>query len=214
MMETYISFMVRIWDQVNLGECQGPKERASLGEVYIIQTGVTIPFTSLDGFYHILIEELNVTNYYPISLKRNRRTTMSIETTRQIMQRYLDSNHTDLTMLAEDVIFTMMGTGEATQGKEAVQGMLAYFYSIAFQARAEERTVIFGDGKAFFEGEFVGKHIGEFAGVPPTGKEVRVPMCVVYELEGDRIAQARIYFEMGVLMAQLGVGQAAPQAAG
>lgn len=130
---------------------------------------------------------------------------MSIESTRQVMQRYLDPNHTEVSMLAEDVVFTMMGTGEATQGKEAVQGMLAYFYSIAFQAQAEEQLLLIGDGKAVFEGTFVGTHIGEFAGIPPTGKAVRVPLCIVYELEADLIRQARIYFEMGVLMAQLGV---------
>ena len=129
---------------------------------------------------------------------------MSVENTRQTMQRYLDSGHADTSMLAEDVVFTMMGTGEKTRGKEAVLGMLAYFYSIAFQATVEPRTVLYGDRQAVIEGDFVGTHIGEFAGVPPTGRTVRVPMCIVYELENVLIQQARIYFEMGVLLAQLG----------
>ena len=131
---------------------------------------------------------------------------MSIENTRRVMERYLDSSHADFSVLAEDVVFTMMGTGEATRGKEAVQGMLAYFYTLAFKAQAEPRVVVVGDGQAVFEGDFIGTHIGEFAGVPATGKSVRVPLCIVYELENDRIQRARIYFEMGVLMAQLGVG--------
>jgi predicted ester cyclase len=61
------------------------------------------------------------------------------------------------------------------------------------------------------EGEFVGKHIGEFAGIPATGKDVRVPLCVVYDLENDQIKRGRIYFETPALLQQLGVqmGQAA-----
>ena len=43
------------------------------------------------------------------------------------------------------------------------------------------------------EGHVTGKHIGEFAGIPATGKEIRVPICVSYDLEDDKIQRARIY---------------------
>ena len=33
----------------------------------------------------------------------------------------------------------------------------------------------------------------------------RVPICVVYDLENDRIKRGRVYFEMPILMQQLGV---------
>jgi len=83
--------------------------------------------------------------------------------------------------------------------------MLNYFYHIAFEATAEPVTEIFGDSNAVLEAVFVGKHIGEFAGIPATGKSVRVPLCVVYDLENDQIKQGRVYFEMPALMAQLGI---------
>jgi predicted ester cyclase len=41
--------------------------------------------------------------------------------------------------------------------------------------------------------------------VPATGKEARVRLYVVYELEDEQIKQARVYFDMPVLMQQLGV---------
>jgi steroid delta-isomerase-like uncharacterized protein len=129
---------------------------------------------------------------------------MSIDHTREVMSRYWDSDHRDLSMMAEDVVFTHMATGDEHRGAEGVRKMLDYMYRQAFDATAEFRSRICTDNQAVVEGEFVGKHIGEFAGIPPTGRSVRVPLCVVYDLEADRIKRARVYMEMPVLMRQLG----------
>ena len=59
-----------------------------------------------------------------------------------------------------------------------------------------------------WEGTFVGRHTGDFMGIPPTGKDVRVPLCVTYDLRDGRIAAGRIYFEVPALLAQLGVAPA------
>jgi steroid delta-isomerase-like uncharacterized protein len=130
---------------------------------------------------------------------------MSVESTRETMQRYFSAQHGDASMMGEDVVFTVMATGQENRGRDGVLGMLTYFYHVAFDATFVPRTVIFGDGNAMTEGDFVGKHIGEFAGIPATGKDVRVPLCVVYDLENDQIVHGRVYFEMPALMQQLGV---------
>jgi steroid delta-isomerase-like uncharacterized protein len=121
------------------------------------------------------------------------------------MKKYWDSQHTDASMMADDVVFTMMATGDETRGPEAVLQMLHWFYHVAFDAHAETTSEIISNGQAVIEAEVVGKHIGEFAGVPATGREFRVPLCVVYDVEKDQIKRARIYFEVPALMAQLGV---------
>jgi steroid delta-isomerase-like uncharacterized protein len=130
---------------------------------------------------------------------------MSIESTRETMLRYFNSEHSDVSMMAEDVTFTIMATGQEHNGPEAVMGMLKYFYHIAFDATAKTRVTLFGENNAMVEGDFVGKHIGEFAGVPATGKDVRVPLCVVYDLENNKIKNGRVYFEMPALLQQLGI---------
>jgi steroid delta-isomerase-like uncharacterized protein len=130
---------------------------------------------------------------------------MSVESTREVMMRYFDSEHSDVSMMADDVVFTIMATGQEHRGPDGVMGMLNYFYHFAFDATAPAENTIFGDGKAMVEGHFTGKHIGEFAGIPATNKDVRVPICVVYDLENDKIKRGRVYFEMPVLMQQLGV---------
>ena len=129
---------------------------------------------------------------------------MSVERTREVMSRYWDSDHKDVSMMADDVVFTHMASGDEHRGPPAVRGMLDYMYRQAFDATAEIRSRICTETQAVIEGEFVGTHIGEFAGIPATGRRVRVPLCVGYDLEGDRIKRARVYIEMPVLLRQLG----------
>lgn len=131
---------------------------------------------------------------------------MSVESTKEVMNSYLQGH--DLgPVMAEDVEFTVMGTGEVFKGPEAVQGMLHYFYSIAFDAQPEIKEVVYGENMASAEFDLVGKHVGDFGGIPATGKDVRVPLCVNYNLEGGKIKRARVYFEMPVLLEQLGMKQ-------
>jgi steroid delta-isomerase-like uncharacterized protein len=130
---------------------------------------------------------------------------VSVESTRETMMRDFSSEHSDVSMMTEDVVFTLMATGQEHHGCDEVLVMLNYFYHIAFDATATTQTILFGESNAMVEGDFIGKHIGEFAGIPATGKDVRVPLCVVYDLEHDRIKHGRIYFEMPALFQQLGV---------
>ncbi len=131
---------------------------------------------------------------------------MSLESTREAMNRYVKMEHRDVApMLTPDVVYTVMATGQESRGPEAVQGMLDYFYRIAFDAHADTKNMVVADQQATLEGDFVGKHIGEFAGIPATGKDVNVPMCIVYDLENDKIKRGRIYFEMPALLQQLGI---------
>jgi predicted ester cyclase len=55
------------------------------------------------------------------------------------------------------------------------------------------RLEIVGGDRAALEADFVGRHIGEFAGVAATGRDLRVPYSVVYDLGGGRIKALRIY---------------------
>jgi predicted ester cyclase len=137
---------------------------------------------------------------------------MSSERTRQVMNRYWDSDHKDVSMMADDVVFTHMASGEEHRGPDGVRRMLDYMYRQAFTATADTRTRVCTEDHAMIEGDFVGTHTGEFAGIPATGRQVRVPFCVVYDLTGDRVTRGRVYMEMPVMMRQLG-GAAQPAAA-
>lgn len=126
------------------------------------------------------------------------------ERNRAALQRYLDSSHEDLGMMAADVVFTTMATGEEHRGRDGVRRMLEHVYHVAFDAHAETRTLVVDGDHAVLEATFVGRHIGEFAGVPATGREVRVPIAVVYDFADGRIRRGRVYFEIPAFMRQVG----------
>jgi hypothetical protein len=130
-------------------------------------------------------------------------TAMTIEQTRALVEPYLAGH--DAGKLAPDVVFIDMSSGARHEGREAVGGMLHYIYHTAFDARAETRSVIIGEGLAAIEGDFVGRHTGDFAGVPATGREVRVPLCVTYVVGEQGITEGRVYMPGNVMRKQLGV---------
>lgn len=129
---------------------------------------------------------------------------MSVESTRKVIEAYFNSDHSDTSMMADDVVFTDMASGQEHRTPEGVQSMLNWFYHVAFEATAETTNLVVGDGHAVLEGIVVGKHIGEFAGIPPTNKEFRAPICVSYDVENDMLKRGRIYFSVASFMAQVG----------
>ncbi len=109
----------------------------------------------------------------------------------------------DTKYIAEDAVFINMDSGEKTIGRQAIGEMLHYIYHIAFDAHADIINTIITKDKAVLEANFVGKHIGEFAGISATQKNVEVPLCVTYDLDNDLIKRARIYMSSTIMMQQL-----------
>ena len=141
------------------------------------------------------------------------RAPMSDQRNREALTRYLASNHEELSMMADDVIFTNMATGDEHTGREAVREMLHFMYHVAFDGHAETRNLIVENDRAVLEATFVGTHKGPFAGVPATGREVRVPLAVIYDMKDGLIVRGRVYFEVPAFLAQVAqVAQVAPAA--
>lgn len=129
-------------------------------------------------------------------------------TKRQVMQDYLDAlaKRADYTVyFADDVIATFEGTNQRADGREAAGQLIRYVHEGAFDARPELKHLLVdeAEGMAAIEADFAGTHTAEFAGLPATGRAVRVPYSVVYDLRGDQISALRIYFPMSLLMEQL-----------
>jgi ketosteroid isomerase-like protein len=106
---------------------------------------------------------------------------------------------------AEDVVLQVVGTDQEVQGRQAVEADIRYLQEQAFDGHPHVKSVLVDGDRAVLESDFVGRHIGEFAGKAPTGREVRVPCTIVYDLADNRITALRIYGFMDALLRQLEV---------
>jgi len=57
------------------------------------------------------------------------------------------------------------------------------------------------------EGRFTGTHLGNWRGLPPTGRKVDFPLIIVFLFEGDRMICERTYFDLGTPLSQVGVAR-------
>jgi steroid delta-isomerase-like uncharacterized protein len=129
-----------------------------------------------------------------------------MSTERQVMQDYLDAlvKRADFpAYFTDDVVATFEGTDQRAAGRDGAGQLIRYVHEGAFDARMELKNLLTDDGKAAIEADFAGTHTGEFAGIPATGRAVRVPYSVVYDLRGGQISALRIYFPMSLLIEQL-----------
>jgi hypothetical protein len=87
--------------------------------------------------------------------------------------------------------------------------MLHWFYNIALDARAEPKVIILDESTraAAVAGRVVGRHIGEFAGVPPSNRDINVQLCVTYRLSEDQIKEAWVYFNLPEFLRQVGASE-------
>ena len=131
---------------------------------------------------------------------------MATETSERVMREYLDAllSRGDFgRFFTDDVLWTTMETGEQIRGREAVRDYIVALHTVLFDARPVVRGLVASGNVALLEADFVGRHVGEIGGVAPTGRDVNVPYCVVYDIHGERIAAVRAYFPVGALMQQL-----------
>ena len=122
------------------------------------------------------------------------------------MQEYLDAlvRRADyLRYYSDDVVVTFEGTDQRAEGREAGGQLIRYVHEGAFDAKPELKSLLVDGSRAAIEADFVGTHTGEFAGIQPTGRTVKVPYSAVYDLHDDHITALRIYFPMSLLIEQL-----------
>lgn len=106
-----------------------------------------------------------------------------------------------MNLIADDAVFLVMGNNELASGRDRIAKFLEYYNKQAFTASVRPKNLIIGAGKAAVEADFCGRQNLEVAGISPakSGREVRVPICVIYEVRDRKITSAHIYFETEAL---------------
>ena len=65
------------------------------------------------------------------------------------------------------------------------------------------------DDLAIGEADFVGTHVGRFLGVEPTGLPIRFPFTVYVRFKDGLLSGERFFYDLNMIMAQLGQPSAA-----
>ncbi|WP_432570643.1 nuclear transport factor 2 family protein [Kineococcus sp. SYSU DK005] len=94
------------------------------------------------------------------------------------------------TFFTEDVVWVETESGESFTGPAAVRERIEALHDRMFEARSHGRSLSVTDEHAFLEGEFVG-----------TAVDLRVPFCLVYDLDGTAIRRMRLYMTFAPLRA-------------
>ncbi|MFQ5908274.1 MAG: ester cyclase [Thermoplasmata archaeon] len=113
-------------------------------------------------------------------------------------------------IFAESSVYTTADLPEALKGVEAIRQRFMGLVS-AFPDGKVEKERSFGQGDSVFLGAYwSGTHDGPLPGpggqvIPATGKSVRVPLGIMFEVEGGKITETREYWDVLGMLTQLGV---------
>jgi steroid delta-isomerase-like uncharacterized protein len=95
--------------------------------------------------------------------------------------------------------------GVPSDGEEAVRELLEGLTVGLPDLHAELGKVRHADDAVFGEGLITGTHNGEWAGIPPTGRRVEIPIVGIFEFDGDGLLCEKVYFDMASVLTQMGV---------
>jgi len=111
--------------------------------------------------------------------------------------RYRDILHPEYTLTG--------GDGQTQKGPEA--GMaVGQMFATAFPDGKIDLKSVHATGDVAIV-EFIGRgtHTGDLMGIAPTGRQMTIPVCEIYELRDGKIYAERQYMDMLHMMQQLGV---------
>jgi steroid delta-isomerase-like uncharacterized protein len=109
----------------------------------------------------------------------------------------------------DDSVIESPTAGVHSGREQAERAFRAVFTAFLDITQAVDALVIDGD-KAALVLSIEGTHIGEFMGLPPTGKRFNIPAVFFYELRDGRIARERRIYDFTGMLVQIGVLKARP----
>jgi steroid delta-isomerase-like uncharacterized protein len=110
-----------------------------------------------------------------------------------------------LSFYAEEINWHNVALEETYQGKAEVRAYLSRLL-VAFP------DLTFGVTHRIARGDNVaeqwrlrGTHLGEFLGIPPTGRRVDIPGMSMVELKAGKFVRDEFYFDSGIVLRQIGL---------
>ncbi len=101
--------------------------------------------------------------------------------------------------------YEVVPLGEPIDGAANVRALLRGLLEGFPDFRAEIERLHHSDDAVAAEIRISGTHRGPWAGIPPTGRRIDVPLLSLFMFDGDKLECEKVYFDMATLMRQLGV---------
>lgn len=93
--------------------------------------------------------------------------------------------------------------GVPHEGAQAVHELLAGMFSAFPDFHVDTPRIHHADDAVIVEFVMTGTHRGDFAGIPPTGRRINLPLVGIFDFDGDRLMCEKVFFDMATLMRQL-----------
>jgi steroid delta-isomerase-like uncharacterized protein len=100
--------------------------------------------------------------------------------------------------------YEIMATGQVFDGDDEVMNYYRTTRTAFPDQRHDNVRLYVADEAVIAEFDLLGTNLGEFYGLPPTGKSYRVPVIALFFFEEDRITNERVYFDAASLLVQIG----------
>lgn len=108
--------------------------------------------------------------------------------------------------MADDVIMVDQAQARTFTGRAAAESLLYTFFTSGFTSTLVSDPLLTVDGvNAVLEFTFQGRQTGPLFGIAPTGRAVVLPMVLACQLCNGAVWRARLYYNAGVLLRQLGL---------
>jgi steroid delta-isomerase-like uncharacterized protein len=125
---------------------------------------------------------------------------LSAENAHQIAQT-LDTLH-------PECVFEDTSLGLVYRGREgAAEYYKTWWDAFAIDVRSGARHWT-TEGNMVAEATYVGVHIGDFYGLPATGRSIEIRLAVVITFKDGLMVGERFYYDTGALFSQLGISAA------
>lgn len=94
--------------------------------------------------------------------------------------------------------------GRPSDGAQAVRELLGGFMGGFPDFHIEPASLRHLDDGVLVEGIITGTHAGDWAGIPPSGRRVAVPVVGIFEFDDDRLLCEKVHMDMADLLRQIG----------
>jgi steroid delta-isomerase-like uncharacterized protein len=101
--------------------------------------------------------------------------------------------------------YEIVPTGDVYDGQDEVERYFAETRAAFPDQRNELIEMHQAEDAVVVEFDLLGTHLGNFRGLPPTGRAFKCRTLAVFAFEGDRIVCERVYFDAATILRQLGV---------